>query len=90
MTLGLIQTNAYRRDTQKLVRQGKNLEELYTVLEMLVMEQPLPVKYRDHVLTGNWKGRRECHIRPDWLLIYKIEGQTLYLERSGSHSELVS
>jgi mRNA interferase YafQ len=90
MTLELIQTNAYRRDIRKLVRQGKNLEELYTVLEMLVMEQPLPVKYRDHVLTGNWRGRRECHIRPDWLLIYKIEEQTLYLERSGSHSELFS
>ncbi|MFM7854800.1 MAG: type II toxin-antitoxin system YafQ family toxin, partial [Flammeovirgaceae bacterium] len=75
---------------RKLVRQGKNLEELYTVLEMLVMEQPLPVKYRDHMLTGNWRGRRECHIRPDWLLIYKVEEQTLYLERSGSHSELFS
>jgi mRNA interferase YafQ len=90
MTLELIQTNAYRRDIRKLVRQGKNLEELYTVLEMLVIEQPLPIKYRDHVLIGNWRGRRECHIRPDWLLIYKIEEQTLYLERSGSHSELFS
>jgi mRNA interferase YafQ len=90
MTLELSQSTAYRRDIRKLVRQGKNLEELYTVIEILVMEQPLPEKYRDHVLTGNWRGRRECHIRPDWLLIYKVEGQTLHLERSGSHSELFS
>lgn len=90
MTLELIQTNAYKRDIRKLVKQGKDLEELYTILEMLVSEQPLPVKYRDHVLTGNWRGRRECHIHPDWLLIYKVEGQILYLERSGSHSELFS
>ena len=83
-------TKACRKDMRKLMKQGKNLEDLYQVIETLAEGRELAASYRDHNLTGNWRGRRECHIRPDWLLIYKIENGTLYLERSGSHSELFS
>ena len=61
-----------------------------TVIDMLANEQPLPEKYKDHALTGDWKGFRECHIQPDWLLIYKIQNDSLILtlSRIGSHSDL--
>ena len=88
MTLEIKIMNACRRDIRKLQRQGKNLEELYTVVKMLAEGETLPERYRDHYLTGNWRGFRECHIRPDWLLIYRIVDQELQLTRSGSHSDL--
>lgn len=59
---------------------------LEEVLEYLCSENPLPEKHKDHLLVGNWGGHRECHILPDWLLIYKIEKDTL--TRTGSHSDL--
>ena len=54
----------------------------------LIDEKPLEVKFRDHKLTGNYKDRRECHIEPDWLLIYKLESQIIIFERTGTHSDL--
>jgi mRNA interferase YafQ len=51
-------------------------------------KQPLPIRYRDHALTGNWIGHRDCHIQPDWVLIYQITDDTLILERTGTHSDL--
>lgn len=80
MTLDIRITSGFKKDLKKIRKQNKNLEELYTVIETLARRQKLADKYKDHQLTGNWKGRRECHIRPDWL----------YLERTGSHSELLS
>ena len=88
MTFEIKIMNACRRDIRRLQRQGKNLDELYTVVEMLAEGEILPERYRDHNLTGNWRGFRECHIRPNWLLIYKIVEQELQLVRSGSHPEL--
>jgi mRNA interferase YafQ len=82
------ETSQFRRDVRKLIKQGKNLEELFSVIETLIEARPLPEKYRNHGLAGNWQGYQECHVRPDWLLIYRIEEDTLYLARSGSHSEL--
>ena len=90
MTLELHITGVFKKDLKKILRQRKDLEELYNIIELLVHEKILPEKYRDHQLIGNWKGRRECHIRPDWLLIYKIDKYALFLERTGSHSELFS
>lgn len=55
---------------------------------LLVEEKPLPTRCKDHKLTGNYVERRECHIAPDWLLVYRVEGDALYLERTGSHSDL--
>ena len=69
-------------------KRGKSLDKLRTVLDLLVNEIPLPAQYFNHKLTGNYKGRSECHVQPDWLLIYKIDGENLYLERTGTHSDL--
>ena len=88
MTRGIYQTKAFKRDIRKMVKRAKNLEKLYTVIELLAEGARLPTKYRDHNLTGNWQGCRECHIEPDWLLIYEISGSSLFLERTGSHSDL--
>ena len=77
-------------DFRLVSKQGKNLTVLHDVMEMIVDEQPLPAWYRDHKLTGNYIGRRECHLAPDWLLIYKLTANAVIFERTGSHSELFS
>lgn len=73
-----------------IVKRGYNPKLLENVLNILCTEQPLPSKYKDHQLSGNYEGHRECHISPDWLLIYKIEQSilTLTLTRTGTHSDL--
>ncbi len=68
--------------------QGKAFEKIRAALVALINQEPLNQKYRDHPLGNNWKGCRELHIEPDWLLIYKIEDKNLWLLRTGSHSEL--
>ena len=69
-------------------KRGKNLEKLETVAQLLVEGKPLDRKYLDHPLTGNYKGYRDLHIEPDWLLIYKITEDTIIFDRTGSHSDL--
>ncbi|MCK9230160.1 MAG: type II toxin-antitoxin system YafQ family toxin [Syntrophales bacterium] len=69
-------------------RRGKNLEKLKIIIRSLVAEEPLDDIHRDHRLIGNWKGRRECHIESDWLLIYVIESNRVVFERAGSHADL--
>jgi len=83
-------TNRFKKDLAKLERQGKNPEKLYTVIDSLRQEIKLPEINHDHSLSGEWAGCRECHIEPDWLLIYKINNSVLELVliRTGSHSEL--
>ena len=83
-------TTQFKRDLKKAQKQNKNLDLLNKVLQQLADGIPLPEKNRDHALTGNYAGCRECHIQPDWLLIYEIAEDTLflYLTRTGSHREL--
>lgn len=83
-------TTQFKRDLKKAQKQNKNLDLLNKVLQQLADGIPLPEKNRDHALIGNYAGCRECHIQPDWLLIYEIAEDTLflYLTRTGSHSEL--
>ena len=69
-------------------RQGKDLEKLKIVIELLLFDQKLPEALRDHELTGQWKGARDLHIEPDWLLIYEDSHKELRLIRTGSHSDL--
>lgn len=88
MTLQIRQSTQFRRDIKRLGRQSADLSLLEAVIKTLVAEEPLDEKQRDHLLTGNWRGHKECHIRPDWLLIYRIVGDELQLVRTGSHSEL--
>ena len=81
----------FRKDYKRVLKQPVHTPELLQeVLDYLVQEQPLPEKYRDHALSGNYADFRECHILPDWLLIYKVEEDILILTltRTGSHSEL--
>jgi len=88
MSLNPQEANQFKKDMRRVMSQGKACEKIRAVLVALVNQQPLDQKYRDHSLGSNWKGCRELHIEPDWLLIYKIEDKTLYLLRTGSHSEL--
>ena len=88
MSLIIRQSTQFRRDVKRLKRQGADLAKLKVVINQLVSQTPLGESYRDHLLVGNWKGFRECHIQPDWLLIYRIEAEELQLARTGSHAEL--
>ena len=82
----------FKRDLKKLVKQRKNKDLLDSIIEQLQNEESLDPKNKDHNLSGNWNGYRECHITPDWLLIYKVIKddcvQLLRLSRTGSHSDL--
>ena len=80
----------FKKDYKTVIKRGYNPQLLQDVLEMLCSGQMWPPKFRDHNLSGNYEGHRECHITPDWLLIYKIEQEilTLTLTRTGSHSDL--
>jgi mRNA interferase YafQ len=84
----VIPSTALKRDLKRAVRRGKSLERFYDVVSLLAHQKPLPPRCRDHALTGNWTGHRDCHIQPDWLLIYKIDGDDIILERTGTHSDL--
>ena len=78
----------FKKDYKKVERQGKDLQKLKKIMVQLANEGPLEPKHKDHCLTGNYKGRRECHIEPDWLLVYKVDGKEIFFDRTGSHSEL--
>ena len=82
--------STFKKDFKRIVKRGYNIRLLEEVIEMLASGQALPEKYRDHNLMGNYADCRECHITPDWLLIYKISNDELilYLTRTGTHSDL--
>ena len=80
--------NRFKKDIKRLQKRGKDMKKLKIVIEKLLETKELEPKYKDHALTGNWKGYRDCHIESDWLLIYKISETNLFLTRSGSHSDL--
>lgn len=83
-------TIKFQKDLKRVQKRGYDLALLTKVLNFLVNEEPLPEKYKDHNLNGNYKGCRECHITPDWLLIYEVldDELILYLTRTGTHSDL--
>ena len=83
-------TNQFKRDLKLAKKQNKGLDELFEVVSILADGGTLDARYRDHDLSGNYKGTRECHIEPDWLLVYEIRNEVLVLMlyRLGTHSEL--
>ena len=81
-------TTQFKKDYKRVKKQNKDLEKLRVVIDKLATVKNLESKYKDHGLTGTLKGYRNCHIEPDWLLIYKLSGDIFLLERTGSHSEL--
>ena len=90
MMLDIRRTTQFKKDLKKIIKQRKDLSLLEDIIQLLQRLEPLKQKHNDHFLVGNWNGYRECHINPDWLLIYKVdeELQLLRLMRTGSHSEL--
>lgn len=83
-------TLKFQKDLKKLQKRGYNISLLTDVIRKLAEGETLPDRYRDHMLVGEFRGCRECHITPDWLLIYEIDGENLYLylTRTGTHSDL--
>jgi mRNA interferase YafQ len=83
-------TRQFERDLKRLRRGGYDLPQLKTVMASLISREPLESRFKNHKLTGNWQGRRECHIRPNWLLMYKVdpEANLIIFERTGSYSDL--
>ena len=82
--------NRFKKDLKLMIKRGYDEEKLWNIVEKLASEIPLPEQNRDHALTGNYKGCRECHIEPDWLLVYEIQKDALLLilTRTGTHSDL--
>ncbi len=90
MNYNVVLLKSFRRDLKTIKRRGYDLELLYAVTDVLQAGKKLSVKHKEHNLVGKYKGCRECHITPDWLLIYKITEDTLFLllSRTGTHSDL--
>ena len=88
--LKIVPSNQFKRDLKLARKRGCKIEHLRDVVNALANEQKLDEKYRDHRLAGNYNGFRECHIEPDWLLIYRInqDALELFLFRTGTHSDL--
>lgn len=90
MKYEILFTTKFKKDVKLVQKQGKDMDKLFYVVELLSNGEKLDARYRDHELTGNYVGFRECHIEPDWLLVYRINSECLilYLLRTGSHSDL--
>lgn len=84
----LSQTTQFARDVRRMWRRGKDPAKLKAVVETLARGGILDEKHRDHPLLGPWKRCRDCHIEPDWVLIYSVDAHSLRLERTGGHSDL--
>ena len=83
-----IYQNHFEKDLNRTKKRGGDLDKLKEIILLLIEQKPLPLKCRDHFLLGVSKGRRECHIKPDWLLIYKLTETTIIFERLGTHADL--
>lgn len=81
-------TKQFERDTKRMKKRGKHLDKMKIIIRSIVAGERLDDIHRDHKLIGNWKGRRECHIESDWLLIYMVEPERVIFERTGTHADL--
>jgi mRNA interferase YafQ len=86
--LDIIYTSTFKKDFKRISKQEKDLLIIEKVISELTFNKKLANKYYDHLLIGNYKNKRECHLSPDWLLIYEIDDNKLVLYRTGSHSDL--
>lgn len=78
----------FKRDVKLAQKRGKDMAKLKSLVLLLLEGDPLPPRYKDHPLGGEWKGFRDAHIEPDWLLIYRVAATTLHLVRTGTHADL--
>jgi mRNA interferase YafQ len=83
-----VRSGQFKRDVKRAEKRGKDMSKLRTLLLLLIEQTPVPATYLDHPLRGNWKGWRDAHIEPDWLLVYRIAGDELHLARTGTHADL--
>jgi mRNA interferase YafQ len=81
-------TKQFEKDLKKMEKRGRPLEKIKGIIKKLVNEERLDARNKDHKLIGNYKGRRECHIEADWLLIYKLTDSEIIFERTGTHPDL--
>ena len=90
MVLEIVYSSRFKRDYKRMMKRGRKEEDLREVLEYLVNRKELPERYHDHALSGDYVGFNECHINPDWLLIYRVNQKelVLLLARTGTHSDL--
>ena len=86
--LSSVYLKSFEKEIARDKRRGKNLANLRKVMKMIIYEEPLPPKYRNHKLKGEFEGYWECHVEPDWLLLYKKTGTHVYFARTGTHSDL--
>ena len=86
--LAIVWSTSFKRDYKRLKKQGIDLDTLAFVIEKLAAQEALDRRHLDHPLKGPWRGYRECHVLPDLLLIYRVQGDELQLARAGSHVEL--
>ncbi len=84
----IYETSQFRKDIKKVKKQGKQIDKLKVIVRRIADGELLETRHRDHALTGSLKGSRDCHIEPDWLLIYRTDSESLFLERTGSHSDI--
>jgi mRNA interferase YafQ len=78
----------FKRDVKRVEKRGKDMDKLRSVLSLLIEKNLLPAAYGDHPLKGDWKGFRDLHLEPDWLLLYRVQGDELQLARTGTHADL--
>lgn len=83
-----VYTNRFEKDLKLMIKRGSDPENIKSIVRKLIDEIPLERKHRDHLLIGNFKDRRECHIEPNWLLIYRLDGSMIIFERTGTHADL--
>ncbi len=88
MRYDIRRSTQFKRDVKRVLKQGKDLERLLDVVQTLADGVPLFAIHRDHQLKGEYTGKRDCHIEPDWILIYAVEDEELMLYRTGSHADL--
>ena len=81
-------TSHFKKDVKRLIKRGKNFDKFKIIIQKLVHGERIEPHYRDHQLTGEYKGFRECHVEPDWLLIYEITDKEVIQVRTGTHSDL--
>jgi mRNA interferase YafQ len=83
-------TRQFEKDYRKIRKSDKNLDKLHTVMQRLIGSERLSYQYKDHALSGQFKNRRECHIEPDWLLVYQVNKreEIIIFERTGSHADI--
>jgi mRNA interferase YafQ len=84
----IVRSTQFKRDVKLAEKRGKDMAKLRDLILLLAEGTPLPSIYKDHPLSGDWKYYRDSHIEPDWLLIYRVDGNDLYLVRAGTHSDL--